>query len=149
MAYRNAHGKKRIGTISWASHVFYSGSGETSASLVPNRSKSLEVTKVRFAVSNRVPDGGVHASILTSGGNDSKICIWDLRGSTRDTSLTTASNSAASSISSGGQQVTSGIHYMHLKKAAVKGLAWNPGVWRGCSGSMYSDLEYCYRENVE
>ncbi|KAJ4482980.1 WD40-repeat-containing domain protein [Lentinula edodes] len=73
-------------------------------------------------------DGAVHASMLESGVNDPKICIWDLRGSTRHPGLTSASNPAALSISSGGKQVTDILPLYEFKKhkAAVKCLAPNP-----------------------
>ncbi|KAJ3860237.1 WD40 repeat-like protein [Lentinula novae-zelandiae] len=152
--YRNAHGKKRIGTISWTSHVFSSGSGDFSINhwdfrepsakpFKKSRGHKSEVCGVKWST-----NGGVHASILASGGNDSKICIWDLRGSTRDPGLVAASNPAASSISSGGKQVTSGIPPLRLSKVLRGILASGGGVrdrciriWNTTTGRMLNEVD--------
>ncbi|KAJ3871933.1 WD40-repeat-containing domain protein [Lentinula edodes] len=80
-----------------------------------SRGHKSEVCDVKWSM-----DGGVHASILTSGGNDFKLCIWDLRGSTRDPGLIAASNPVV-------QQATGipSLYEFKKNKAAVKGLARN------------------------
>lgn len=82
------------------------------------------------------PGFGVHTAgaMLASGGNDNKVCIWDLRGSRR------SSASAAVGTSVGATRARSGsisasedggdvpLWKFHEHTAAVKALAWDPHV---------------------
>jgi cell division cycle 20-like protein 1 (cofactor of APC complex) len=110
-------------------------------------------------------DGGPQAATLASGGNDNKVCIWDLRGSRR---ATVGGRSGAGSGGGGGN--TSGsagedgvggdapLWKFHEHTAAVKALAWDPHVsgvlatgggtqdkhirfWNVLNGSMLSELD--------
>jgi len=62
------------------------------------------------------------AATLASGGNDNKVCIWDLRGSMR-------SSSGPNWIPEGGVDDGPGdspLWKFHDHTAAVKALAWDP-----------------------
>lgn len=114
-------------------------------------------------------DSGPHSALLASGGNDNKVCIWDLRGSRRPgvgTSPTRASSSSAVPSSAGAagsanEDVTSGdqpLWKFHEHTAAVKALAWDPHVsgvlatgggtqdkairfWNVYNGTMLNELD--------
>jgi len=117
------------------------------------------------------PGGSGMGSALASGGNDNKVCIWDLRGSRRASSF-------ASSIHSSGSGPGGGIGTSHRSRsnsggdgdgdvplwkfhehtAAVKALAWDPHVsgvlatgggtqdkhirfWNTFTGTMLNELD--------
>ncbi|KAF9222445.1 WD40 repeat-like protein [Gyrodon lividus] len=88
------------------------------------------------------PGGSGMGSALASGGNDNKVCIWDLRGSRRASS---SSSSAHTSGSGPGGSIGTSTHSsrlstgsdgdgdvplwkFHEHTAAVKALAWDPHV---------------------
>ena len=100
--YTQAH-SQRIGSLAWNSHLLSSGSRDRmihhrdvrEPGIDPVRRSNghrQEVCGLKW--SNGV-DGG-HASgvgsgpagLLASGGNDNKVCIWDLRGSRRPPTTT-------------------------------------------------------------
>lgn len=74
-------------------------------------------------------DGGPQNAMLASGGNDNKVCIWDLRGSRRASTAAIADATAASAAAPtaddmiGDQQP---LYKFHEHTAAVKALAWDP-----------------------
>lgn len=107
-------------------------------------------------------EDGVQSSTLASGGNDNKVCIWDLRGSKRPglrggASLP-GSSSAGSGYTSGEETGDVPLWKFHEHTAAVKALAWDPHVpgtlatgggtadkhirfWNTSNGSMLSELD--------
>lgn len=106
-------------------------------------------------------EGGPGAANLASGGNDNKVCIWDLRGSRRRTTSTGASASGGSAAGSGTEDAGPGdspLWKFHEHTAAVKALAWDPHVsgvlatgggtqdkhirfWNVINGSMLNELD--------
>lgn len=115
------------------------------------------------------PGFGVHnaGAMLASGGNDNKVCIWDLRGSKRSSSThiglsmgaaspTPRARSGSISASEDGGDVP--LWKFHDHTAAVKALAWDPHVsgvlatgggtqdkhirfWNTYNGSMLNELD--------
>ena len=96
-------------------------------------------------------DGGPGSAALASGGNDNKVCIWDLRGAKRSR-VGSSSTSLSSGVGSGpGGGIGSGtgtstgtgtgtsgnvaedggdvpLWRFHEHTAAVKALAWDPHI---------------------
>ena len=88
------------------------------------------------------PGGSGMGSALASGGNDNKVCIWDLRGSRRASSIassihvpgsgpggsigTATRRSRSNSGSDGDGDIP--LWKFHEHTAAVKALAWDPHV---------------------
>lgn len=104
-------------------------------------------------------DGGPSAANLASGGNDNKVCIWDLRGSKRPGAAGRASGvgSGTGSASEDGPG-DAPIWKFHEHTAAVKALAWDPHVsgvlatgggtqdkhirfWNVINGTMLNELD--------
>ncbi|KAI0288693.1 WD40 repeat-like protein [Russula brevipes] len=113
--YQQAH-TQRIGALAWNSHVLSSGSRDR---LVHHRDV-------------RESDGAAQGGLLASGGNDNKVCIWDLRSSRRPSTRSGAGNAEDGGIST---SVTTSLHSgdsplwkFHEHTAAVKALAWDPHV---------------------
>ncbi|THU90664.1 WD40 repeat-like protein [Dendrothele bispora CBS 962.96] len=87
--YHQAH-EQRIGALAWNSHVISSGSRDR---MVHHRDvREPETRPFRRAQGHKQEvcglkwsgDGGVESgACLASGGNDNKVCIWDLRGTKR------------------------------------------------------------------
>lgn len=111
-------------------------------------------------------EGGPGAANLASGGNDNKVCIWDLRGSRRRATSTGAAGagggsgngSGAGSGTEDGGPGDAPLWKFHEHTAAVKALAWDPHVsgvlatgggtqdkhirfWNVINGSMLSELD--------
>lgn len=112
-------------------------------------------------------DGGQQNALLASGGNDNKVCIWDLRGSKRPGVRPTPSAAGASSgpSASGSGHATGSedagdlpLWKFHEHTAAVKALAWDPHVggvlatgggtadkhirfWNVFTGAMLNELD--------
>lgn len=89
-SYPAAHAL-RIGALAWNQHVLSSGSRDRMIQHRDVREQTLkpfkkspghrqEVCGLRW---NGEGMGGVPSGMLASGGNDNKVCIWDLRGSRR------------------------------------------------------------------
>lgn len=74
-------------------------------------------------------DGGPQAASLASGGNDNKVCIWDLRGSKRQGGLATPGRTGnVPGSSSATEDGDTPLWKFHEHTAAVKALAWDPHV---------------------
>ena len=113
-------------------------------------------------------DGGPGAANLASGGNDNKVCIWDLRGSRRagghgGLGGAGGTRRAASAWGSGSAGEDGGpgdapLWKFHEHTAAVKALAWDPHVsgvlatgggtqdkhirfWNVINGTMLNELD--------
>lgn len=107
-------------------------------------------------------DDGANAAVLASGGNDNKVCIWDLRGQQKSRLPSSTGGPGRSSVapSSGvgedGGEVP--LWKFHEHTAAVKALAWDPHVpgvlatgggtqdkhirfWNVGSGTMLNQLD--------
>ncbi|KAG1830929.1 quinon protein alcohol dehydrogenase-like superfamily [Suillus subalutaceus] len=158
-SYNNAH-TQRIGALAWNSHILSSGSRDRMVHHRDVREAShrpfkrcaghrQEVCGLKWA-----RDGGP----LASGGNDNKVCIWDLRGSKR-TSVTGSSTSGSGSVDDAGNgSGDAPLWKFHEHTAAVKALAWDPHVsgvlatgggtqdkhirfWNTFNGTMLSELD--------
>lgn len=100
---------------------------------------------------------GPGTAMLASGGNDNKVCIWDLRGSRRASNAGMPAGADGSAVPEDvpGDQP---LYKFHEHTAAVKALAWDPhaaGVlatgggtqdktirfWNVLNGTMLSDLD--------
>ena len=112
-------------------------------------------------------DGGQQSALLASGGNDNKVCIWDLRGSKRPglraSPAVAPSGGGPSGGGSGYNTATEDmgdtpVWKFHEHTAAVKALAWDPHVsgilatgggtadkhirfWNVFTGSMLNELD--------
>ncbi len=153
--YNHAHAQ-RIGALAWNAHVLSSGSRDR---LVLHRDVRVASHKpFRKGQGHRQEvcglkwsgDGGPGSAALASGGNDNKVCIWDLRGTKRGrvgsstTSLTSGvgsgpggsigtgtSNNTGAGPSTGGTTEDGGdvpLWKFHEHTAAVKALAWDPHI---------------------
>ncbi|KDQ56327.1 hypothetical protein JAAARDRAFT_132460 [Jaapia argillacea MUCL 33604] len=166
-SYNEAH-TQRIGALSWNGSVLSSGSRDRlvwihhrdvrDPSLKPFRKWAghrQEVCGLRWS-----GDDGGSSSLLASGGNDNKVCIWDLRGSKRANGSGGrggVGSGVGGSIgsSSVGEQP---LWKFHEHTAAVKALAWDPHVsgvlasgggtqdkhirfWNVFSGGMLGELD--------
>ncbi len=111
--YQQAH-SQRIGALAWNSHVLSSGSRDRvihhrdvrDPSVMPFKRSTghrQEVCGLKWSGSNE--------PTLASGGNDNKVCIWDIRGSKRPD-----------------DSETQFLYKFHEHTAAVKALAWDPHV---------------------
>lgn len=159
-SYNNAH-TQRIGALAWNSHILSSGSRDRMVHHRDVREPShrpfkrcaghrQEVCGLKWA-----RDGGP----LASGGNDNKVCIWDLRGSKR-ASVTGSSTSGSGSVEDAGGSGSGDapLWKFHEHTAAVKALAWDPHVsgvlatgggtqdkhirfWNTFNGTMLSELD--------
>ncbi|TCD67760.1 substrate-specific activator of APC-dependent proteolysis [Steccherinum ochraceum] len=170
-SYPQAHAN-RIGALSWNAHILSSGSRDRQihhrdvreATARPFKRSSghrQEVCGLRWN-----GDSNPQSALLASGGNDNKVCIWDLRGSKRPGLRATpgpSSTAGSSSVAAAG--VTGGedggdipLWKFHEHTAAVKALAWDPHVsgvlatgggtadkhirfWNVGNGSMLNELD--------
>ncbi|KAJ7832386.1 WD40-repeat-containing domain protein [Mycena leptocephala] len=161
--YQQAH-KQRIGAIAWNAHVLASGAGDHVVHHRDVREASSRPFKRGCGHHGEVcglkwsGDGGVAAANLASGGNDNKICIWDLRGSRR---ADNAGGTAGGVNDAPGKVDTIGdapLWKFHEHTAAVKALAWDPHLsrvlatgggaqdkhirfWNTTSGTMLLELD--------
>jgi cell division cycle 20-like protein 1 (cofactor of APC complex) len=135
--YQQAHGQ-RIGALAWNAHVLSSGSRDR---MVQHRDVR-EPTPLPFkrCTGHRQEvcglkwshEGGPHGATLASGGNDNKVCIWDLRGSTRAAGTAGGARPAllagggGSGNGSAGEEGDAPLWKFHEHTAAVKALAWDP-----------------------
>jgi len=152
--YQQAHAQ-RIGALAWNSHILSSGSRDR---MVHHRDvrepgdrpfkrcagHRQEVCGLKWS-----GDGGAASANLASGGNDNKVCIWDLRGSRRQHGPIPGNSDEAGD---------SPLWKFHEHTAAVKALAWDPHVtgvlatgggtqdkhirfWNVINGSMMNELD--------
>ncbi|KAF9524729.1 WD40-repeat-containing domain protein [Crepidotus variabilis] len=160
--YTQAHAQ-RIGALAWNRHVVSSGSRDRMVYHRDVREKSSrpfrrglghrqEVCGLKWSNSGSGDGlGGGGGAMLASGGNDNKVCIWDLRGSAR----ANASGDPTEEVPAGD---TPPLYKFHEHTAAVKALAWDPhmsGVlatgggtqdkhirfWNTANGSMLNQLD--------
>ncbi|KIJ66088.1 hypothetical protein HYDPIDRAFT_27283 [Hydnomerulius pinastri MD-312] len=116
------------------------------------------------------PGGAGMGAALASGGNDNKVCIWDLRGSRRASASSTHSVGSGPGGSIGSSHTHSAsrsgdedgdlqpLWKFHEHTAAVKALAWDPHVsgvlatgggtqdkhirfWNTFNGTMLNELD--------
>jgi cell division cycle 20-like protein 1, cofactor of APC complex len=135
--YQQAHAQ-RVGALAWNAHVLSSGSRDR---MVYHRDVREPGTRpFRRSAGHKQEvcglrwnsDGVAQGGLLASGGNDNKVCIWDLRSSRRPATRSGAGNaedggsstSVATSIPSGDYP----LWKFHEHTAAVKALAWDPHV---------------------
>lgn len=104
-------------------------------------------------------DGGASSASLASGGNDNKVCIWDLRGSKRAAAgLPNAGRPVPGVSTDDGSSGDIPLWKFHEHTAAVKALAWDPHVsgvlatgggtqdkhirfWNTGTGTMLNELD--------
>lgn len=166
--YRKGH-MQRVGALAWNAHVLSSGSRDR---LVHHRDvREKETRPFKICAGHRQEvcglkwsgDGGPQNATLASGGNDNKVCIWDLRGSRRAGGMSGSSASRAaagtSSASAAGEHAGDApLWKFHEHTAAVKALAWDPHVsgvlatgggtqdkhirfWNVYNGTMLNELD--------
>jgi len=161
--YPQAH-TQRVGALAWNAHVLSSGSRDRQVHHRDVREAATRPFKRCTGHRQEVcglkwsGEGGPGAANLASGGNDNKVCIWDLRGSRRRTTSTSGSGGGGGS---GGEDTGPGdapLWKFHEHTAAVKALAWDPHVsgvlatgggtqdkhirfWNVISGSMLNELD--------
>ena len=124
--YQQAHGQ-RIGALAWNQHILSSGSRDR---MVHHRDVREPTEKpFKRCTGHRQEvcglkwsgDSGAGSANLASGGNDNKVCIWDLRGSRRP--------GRAGNVTTGGEEAgDTPVWKFHEHTAAVKALAWDPHV---------------------
>ncbi|KAF8161621.1 WD40-repeat-containing domain protein [Crassisporium funariophilum] len=140
--YPQAH-TQRIGALAWNTHVLSSGSRDRTVHHRDVREQGLrpfkrcaghrqEVCGLKWSGEGGGAGGGGASgggATLASGGNDNKVCIWDLRGSRR---AAAGANSGAGGVGGGGvgDEVPGDapLWKFHEHTAAVKALAWDPHV---------------------
>lgn len=163
--YTQAHAQ-RIGALAWNAHVLSSGSRDRQVHHRDVREPSTRPFKRCTGHRQEVcglkwsGEGGPASANLASGGNDNKVCIWDLRGSGRR-ATSTGGTGIASGTGSGTEDVGPGdapLWKFHEHTAAVKALAWDPHVsgvlatgggtqdkhirfWNVINGSMLNELD--------
>ncbi|KAF8901903.1 WD40 repeat-like protein [Gymnopilus junonius] len=167
--YHQAH-SQRIGALAWNTHVLSSGSRDR---MVLHRDvREAAVRPFKKCAGHRQEvcglkwsgDGGTHTATLASGGNDNKVCIWDLRGSQRPGGIPASSSNGIGSsrhgigVSDDLSSDVSPLYKFHEHTAAVKALAWDPHVsgvlatgggtqdkhirfWNVLNGSMLQELD--------
>lgn len=163
--YHDAH-SQRIGALGWNAHVLSSGSRDRTIHHRDVREAATKPFKRSTGHRQEVcglkwsGDGGPGAATLASGGNDNKVCIWDLRGSRRatgNTGLGATSVGAAMGVPPG-EEGDAPLWKFHQHTAAVKALAWDPHVpgvlatgggtqdkhirfWNVLNGNMLNELD--------
>ncbi|KXN93374.1 hypothetical protein AN958_00300 [Leucoagaricus sp. SymC.cos] len=146
--YQHAH-QQRIGALAWNSWVLSSGSRDRLVHHRDVRDPSIRPFKRCTGHRQEVcglkwsGDAGVSSATLASGGNDNKVCIWDLRGSRRSSAAGRPTNPHSGGGGGGGGGGMGGVGGLssgddgpgdtplwkfHEHTAAVKALAWDPHV---------------------
>ncbi|KAF9047858.1 WD40-repeat-containing domain protein [Panaeolus papilionaceus] len=171
--YQHAHGQ-RIGALAWNAHVLSSGSrdrtihhrdvrepgsGGSGRPFKRCTGHRQEVCGLKWSGEG----GGVMNASLASGGNDNKVCIWDLRGTRRAGGgrLGIGGGLGGTGLGTGAGDDGPGdlpLWKFHEHTAAVKALAWDPHVsgvlatgggtqdkhirfWNVVNGTMLSQLD--------
>jgi cell division cycle 20-like protein 1 (cofactor of APC complex) len=127
--YQQAH-TQRIGALAWNQNILSSGSRDRMVHhrdvREPGEAPWKRCTGHRQEVCGLKwsSDGGAGSASLASGGNDNKVCIWDLRGATR------RNGGWGGPAPSGGESQGDSppVWKFHDHTAAVKALAWDPHV---------------------
>ncbi|KAF9476648.1 WD40 repeat-like protein [Pholiota conissans] len=125
--YQQAH-LQRIGALAWNTYILSSGSRDrtvhhrdvregTSKPFRRSTGHRQEVCGLKWS-----NDSGQSAT-LASGGNDNKVCIWDLRGPRRPGGTAAPGTGSGDDIPG-----DSPVWKFHEHTAAVKALAWDPHV---------------------
>ena len=163
--YPNAH-SQRIGALAWSSHVLSSGSRDRTVHHRDVREQSLRPFKRCTGHKQEVcglkwsSEAGPQSATLASGGNDNKVCIWDLRGSRRAAAAGAPTRQVGgnASGSAGEDAGDAPLWKFHEHTAAVKALAWDPHVsgvlatgggtqdkhirfWNTLNGTMLNELD--------
>ncbi|KAF8058675.1 WD40-repeat-containing domain protein [Lyophyllum atratum] len=159
--YQAAH-SQRIGALAWNAHVLSSGSRDRTVHHRDVREAAVRPFKRCTGHRQEVcglkwsGDGGPGAANLASGGNDNKVCIWDLRGSRRAAAGRPVAGAGATSGDDGPGDAP--LWKFHEHTAAVKALAWDPHVsgvlatgggtqdkhirfWNTINGTMLNELD--------
>ncbi|KIK57204.1 hypothetical protein GYMLUDRAFT_46451 [Collybiopsis luxurians FD-317 M1] len=132
--YINVHDGRRIGVLSWTGSTLSSGSRDYSINHWDIRDSSVKPFKRSLGHTQEVcglkwnSDNGIHSSMLASGGNDGRVCVWDLKASMRDPESRLGSSSIARHSSSASCGTDGPLFKFYKTKAAVRALAWNPHV---------------------
>lgn len=150
--YAGAH-RKRIGTMNWLGNVLTSGSRD---GWIHHRDLRTPDAPFQQFMGHRDDVCGLRWSgqdattaLLASGGNDNRVCLWDLRAKGSDSLL---------SIQRGSTWTPQPVWKFQQHKAAVKALAWSPHVngllatgggskdkhirfWNTISGKMLHELD--------
>lgn len=127
--YHQAH-VQRIGALAWNTHILSSGSRDRTVHHRDVREPTVRPFKRCTGHRQEVcglkwsSDGGPSAATLASGGNDNKVCIWDLRGSRRPGQAGAGATTGSGDDGPGDAP----IWKFHEHTAAVKALAWDPHV---------------------
>ncbi|KAF9077150.1 WD40-repeat-containing domain protein [Rhodocollybia butyracea] len=120
--------KQRISSLSWTSTTLSSGSRDSTVKHWDIRESSARPYKTSIGHKLEVSglrwngDDGPHVNLLASGGNDNKVCIWDHRGSARNSGCNNVAGSSGSV-----HDRTSGLAPLSVYRhtACIKGLAWS------------------------
>ena len=134
--YMQAH-TNRVGALSWNNSILSSGSRDRSIHHRDVREATTKPFKKSLAHKQEVcglrwnADTGAAGPLLASGGNDNKVCIWDLRGSKRPGMRSMAAGGLPGNVAgpsvSGAEEADGGpLWKFHEHTAAVKALAWDP-----------------------
>ncbi|KAK0233871.1 WD40 repeat-like protein [Armillaria luteobubalina] len=155
--YQEAH-TQRIGALAWNAHVLSSGSRDRSVHHRDVRDPTLNPFKRCTGHRQEVcglkwsANAGPMEANLASGGNDNKVCIWDLRGSKRAAASRNPTNADDSMAGD------APLWKFHEHTAAVKALAWDPHIpgvlatgggtqdkhirfWNTINGTMLNELD--------
>ena len=125
--YPQAH-NQRIGALAWNQYVLSSGSRDRTVHHRDVREADMKPFKRCTGHRQEVcglkwsGDGGPQSAYLASGGNDNKVCIWDLRGTKR------AGQPAPVVLPGEEGPGDAPLWKFHEHTAAVKALAWDPHV---------------------
>ncbi|KAK7062595.1 substrate-specific activator of APC-dependent proteolysis [Paramarasmius palmivorus] len=164
--YHQAH-NQRIGALSWNSYILSSGSRDRQVHHRDVREPETKPFKRCLGHKQEVcglkwsGDGGVSSANLASGGNDNKVCVWDLRGSKRAQAAGAPNAGRALggvTLEDGGGPGDVPLWKFHEHTAAVKALAWDPHVsgvlatgggtqdkhirfWNTVNGTMLNELD--------
>ena len=131
--YQQAH-TQRIGALAWNNHVLSSGSRDR---MVHHRDVREPGTRpFRKSAGHRQEvcglrwnsDSAAQGGLLASGGNDNKVCIWDLRSSARRRIAEEGGGTTTTAAAQAQPGDSSPLWKFHEHTAAVKALAWDPHV---------------------
>ncbi|KIY46115.1 WD40 repeat-like protein [Fistulina hepatica ATCC 64428] len=133
--YEQAH-TLRIGSLAWNAHVLTSGSRDRfvhhrdvrEPTIQPFRRCSghrQEVCGLKWSV-----EGGPQQALLASGGNDNKVCVWDIRSSVRPGGSLGIGPRQSRLTNGSSEDVIDDapLWKFHEHTAAVKALAWDPHI---------------------